>query len=304
MLSWALALTLALGCSACDSSSGQPSPERGEVVGEWEAIGDLQADLATISRRVQTIDLQKPGTGELRFSGSASGSVRFVQVWRRDDGQKMWTVFTMLPFNHPFPNAYSFVSLGEGQVGVTAWADHAAGVYKQYASPVGGPPAYTYRDGTITVPRTTLTSYDGAVVTIEGTLKVPMRTLEANREHEMVRHLHAFDPGEFVRLSVRADSTFEQFVSDGRDSSRLTGMWRRLDEGAMQFSARGLDGILRTSTAELAFENGHMLTGITRDRCTASGAQCLRYTEQTYDLPEGSISTARQRNAYVFRRVR
>ena len=275
---------------ACDS--GQERQPRAALVGTWVSQGHVQRTLVTVDRAQAIVDVNRPGTGDLRVTGDAAAVLLYAGVYRSSDGREGVTVFSIDSRRYPFPPSYSFLTLSADRTDVTVWTGET---YTQYgASHGGGPAAYTLQDGRLSLGGATLPSAGGATVTVTGSLVLPLLRLRAGAEAEVERQEHAPEPGDGTdRYEFRDDGTFR--VEQRRPGSlprSVSGTWTILDGQRLRLTTTPA-GEPTDADYDYRIEGGVLSLGVTRDVCAEPNMECLRYHEGRFAIQPGSLVRAR-----------
>lgn len=291
--SFAICFVAALGLAGCDG--GEPSRSAHPLVGAWRSEGDYQRSLVTSARAQTVVDPSRPGSGDLRYDGNASGTVRHVTASTDQAGRSSFTVFSMTPHAHPFPTAYAFLSLSADATGLTVWRD---GAHTQYTLPHhGGPAPHTFEEGRLTVRDVTLTSPGGATVQVGGSLAVATRTILAGTEQEVARRSYGNDPGESRERVFEPGGAYRETRTAPGASSTVTGTWEVVDEGRVRLSVEG--GQL-TAVFDYDVQDGTLALSERWDPCANTPLrECLAVYEREFGLGAGSLTRVRQENGEV-----
>jgi hypothetical protein len=283
--------------AACDSAD--PIADSHPLVGTWVETGSEQAMLATSDRQQQIVDDSQPASGSLDITGDAAGTLRYADVYTNSDGREGVTVFSIDPYQHPFPASYAFVSLSADATWLTVWED---GTYKQYGlEHYGGPAAYMLHDGQLTVATVPLPTGDGTTATVSGALGLPMRTLEAGVEMEVERHHHAAEAGDvLLRFVFEPDGGFRAEYEGDPDASPAAGSWEALDGQRVRltYTAEGEPVVV---DYDYRVTGGELYLALTRDVCAdISNPECLRNYEREFGMAPNTLMRVRQENGTVF----
>lgn len=288
-------LLSALVLGGCDS--GDPGFNDHPLVGSWTPHLTAQRTFAVVNQTQQVVDRREPGTGDLRFTGGATGDLRYPYVSR--DGERV-TVFTIDTRFHPFPDHYAFLGMNASTTSLTVWTN---GEYVQYSRshPYGEPP-HTYENGHLDVGTLTLESFDGGTVTVTGSLDVPLRTLEAGTEYEVETHIRTDDSEDLAFQYVfEPDGRFRAVPLPGTSEPGYAGSWEETEGGRLQIRVEG-EGAPNLAVLDYAIEAGTLVLSVSQEYCEGH-APCLAQYENQYALIEGSLTRVRQTNEIAFSRA-
>lgn len=301
MRRFALLPALALvALSACDTNDADAPPS---LVGTWTMADKTTASLATPSRDVQAIDARVPGTGEIRYAGTATGALRYGRdftpyIDRYNAGASIARY-----------SVTSMPGMGVGWVGLS-YTDSGAlslsltqdGVSRTYSAtvPVG---TFAYANGRMTVQPTTLTAPSGATVQVEGTLAPVMLELRAGVETEIARVTSPLVEGVHQELTFSDDGTFQMAWRYAEDDSvrqgSSVGRWTSLADGAAQLTVETPDGP-KVIPVEVRIEDGRLAWRIRNDLCSTN---CKAY-EVNHLLPAASLAKLRIVTSQYYDRTR
>ena len=269
--------------AACDSAE----PEAPAFVGTWTAYSYGSDTYATLSGSQMALDPFSPAVGEVRVEGASPGVLRYVtsRSVSRDFGE---TSVSYTLSNAPLPNPGTpFVVLG----GSSQWA--SLGVYTRAGEegtayfaqvPLTAPPVSQSGDTLRVGPNVYVeSSGTGASVTVQGSLVLPRRRIEAGVETHITQAASVVNRDAFTR-TIRPDGTF---LDAGPSMAPRSGTW-----------SAGPD-----STVAFSFEVGN--TDARRYRVTGNtlrlfstepygcDAACVSQVEDAADVLPGTVQGAR-----------
>lgn len=282
--------------SGCDS--GGPDFHDHPLVGSWSPESTAQRTFAVVNQTQQVVDHREPGTGDLHFTGGASGDLRYPAFVSRD-GDRV-TIFTIDPRFHPFPDRYAFLSVTASRTTLTVWTDGEVVQYGR-SHPYGEPP-HMYENGLLDVGVLTLHASDGREVSVTGSLDVPLRTLEAGTEYEVEARIRTGDTEDLaLRYVFEPDGRFRAEPLPGTSEPGYAGSWEETEEGHLQVRVEG-EAAPNLAEFEYVVEAGGLVLSTSHEYCEGHAA-CLAQYESQYALIEGSLTHVRQTNEIAFSRT-
>ncbi|MBE2185156.1 MAG: hypothetical protein IAE99_00090 [Rhodothermales bacterium] len=276
--------------AGCDGERAVVEQEPVDVVGTWASEHFRQIDLLTL-RSVQSItDPSRPGVGAIRITGAFEGEARYAFVQRAQDGALYAMAYTFEHTSRPWSTAGAFLRVAPNDISVV-YANVVP--EKEYASedlPAG---TLVVTSNEIRIARTVLSASDGSTVTVEGTLRPATMALPAGRESVVRTYTDVVTfAGQTLDVTFRADGTYaQQYRGFDGDAGPVVGTWTRSAPDSVRIALRWYG-----FTYAVHREGEALVLGITRDGCPYSDVQrCLRYREERFNLPSGSLTQHRER---------
>lgn len=296
-------LALVASCvllAACDSADPDV-PEVPAIVGTWTSQTYGSETYATLSQSQVAFDPFSPAVGEVRMEGAQSAVLRYVvsREVNRDFGETVvsYTISSASRLSTGTP----FIELtGSPRFAVVDVHDgRRAGSGEDLRSyiaraPDTAPPV-TQSGDTLRIGPNVYHEYPntGASVTVQGTLVVPRRRIDAGVETRM-RQAASFIGDDAITLTIRADGTVSE---RGQNSAPLSGTWSVGSDSTVTFifGGSGTDTRYRITGSTLRLES------VNQGGCEA---MCRSRIEDAADLLPGTVRSARRAYNTTYTRER
>lgn len=287
--------------AGCDNSPApDPLGEARALVGTWAAEAEVRSRLLTVQQAADIVDLARPGVGELRYSGAATGVLVFPGTWDSDGELGRFYVYASSPLFQPLRSPATVATLGDTRASLQV---HDGSTWQFFSASYATPP-FTYAGRRLRLAPTTLASETGQFVVLEGTFEPSMRGLPAGQEVEVNVRRIALQTDLSMKTRFDAGGGFRQVRYQAGDSSETVGAWTPETAGGVRLTGTTA-GQGWTVAKRTAWMDGGLVFGDVTDACpnVSTQAACLASYDALYGLSAGTLRRVRQHSGWLLRRM-